>query len=410
MTQTTHSQVGASSCERWWNCPGSVRLAASLPPQPASAYAKDGTKAHALAEFALRKNVDAFKASEIYAGDDLGVGISMEMVEAVQVYLDVIDEDIFKYKMKKSDLEIEKQFQLTHIHPDARGTNDANLGVFLDRLIVYDFKYGKGVAVDAEENKQGMYYALGALQGGDYDTVEIVIVQPRALHRNGPIRRWSISKSDLLDFGSQLKIQIAKALSPDAPLVCGDHCQKYFCPALAVCPAVKGKVSELAVGVFEPVVRELPKPESLNPTTLKKVLDSVPLIDAWIKAVEDYALNVANKGGVVEGYKLVQKRAIRQWKSEEDVMAKFPQAKIVKVECLSPAKLETVLKEISGNTKKAVSAIVDQYTYKPDTGTVLVPESDPREAVRPKLESVFGNETIDRVALNAAFPNDDLFS
>lgn len=402
MTETTHSQVGASSCERWWNCPGSVRLAASLPPQPVSAYAKDGTKAHALAEYALRQNIDAFLASERYSldcsvKDDIGVGISMEMVEAVQVYLDVIDEDILKYKMKKADLEIEKQFQLIHIHPDARGTNDANLGVFLDRLIVYDFKYGKGVAVEAEENKQMMYYALGALSGGDYDVVECVIIQPRAIHRDGPIRRWALSKSDLLDFGQELKKRIVETQSASAALVCGDHCNKYFCPAIAVCPAVKSRVGEVAVGVFDEapigVVRTLPSPENLTPAALKKLLDTVPIIDTWIKAVEDYALNLANNGGRVEGYKLVKKRSIRQWKDEDVVLGKWPTyAGRVVTEVLSPTQLETVLKEKLEITKKAAGQLIEEFTYKPDTGTVLVQESDPREAVRPRLESVFSNE------------------
>lgn len=398
MTEKTHSQVGASSCERWWNCPGSVSLIATLPPQPVSAYAKDGTKAHALAEFALRKNVDAFKASTLYDADDgIGVGISMEMVDAVQLYLDVIDEDIFKYKMKKADLEIEKQFKLAHIHPDARGTNDANLGVFLDRLIVYDFKYGKGVAVEAEENKQGMYYALGALQNGDYDTIEIVIVQPRAIHRDGPVRRWGISRTALVDFGRELTEKIKSTEKLHAPLNCGDHCQKYFCPALAVCPAVKQRVGEVAVGVFEEApagsVRTLPSPDRLTPLALKRVLDTVPIIDAWIKAVEEFALNVANNGGTVEGYKLVQKRAIRQWKDPDQVLGKWPaEASKVVTEVLSPAQLETKLKEVKGITKKEAAALVEPFTYKPDTGTVLVQEGDPREAVRPKLEGVFNNE------------------
>lgn len=401
MTETTHSQVGASSCERWWNCPGSVRLVASVPPQPASIYAKDGTKAHALAEFALRKNVDAFKASEMYTKeveDTIGIGISMDMVEAVQVYLDVIDEDIFKYKMKKADLEIEKQFRLPHIHPDARGTNDANLGVFLDRLIVYDFKYGKGVAVDAEENKQMMYYALGALSGGDYDTIECVIVQPRAPHRDGPVRRWTIHKSDLLAFGEQLKAHIVDTARPQAPLVCGDHCQKYFCPALAICPAVKQRVGEVAIGVFDEAptggVRTLPTPESLTPAALKKLLDTVPIIDAYVKSVEEYALNLANNGGRVDGYKLVQKRAIRQWKDEEAVKSRFGELSIKRTETvISPAQMEAALK--LEHSAKEAKLMVDMYTYKPDTGTVLVPETDPREVVQPKLESVFTNQEQD---------------
>lgn len=389
--EKTHSQVGASSCERWWNCPGSVRFAASLPPQPPSAYAKDGTKAHALAEFALRKNVDAFKASDMYDVDDgIGVGISMEMTDAVQLYLDVIDEDIFQYKCKKSDLEIEKHFTLPSIHPDARGTNDANLGVFLQKLIVYDFKYGKGIAVEAEENKQMMYYALGAALEGDYEEIECVIVQPRAIHRDGPVRRWTISRADLLAFGRELKERIIATEVDNAPLFCGDHCQKYFCPALAICPAVRGRVQEVARGVFDEPVRTLPSLESLTASELSKLLATIPIIDAYVKAVEEYALGLANSGKTVAGYKLVAKRSIRQWKDVDAVKAKWPKMAVRTVEeVLSPNQLETVLAQVM--TKKEAKVITESFTWKPDTGNVLVPESDPREAVQAKIEGVFSD-------------------
>ena len=393
-TEPIHSAVGASSCERWWNCPGSVRLVATLPPQLSSAYAKDGSKAHALAEFALRKNIDAFLASERYDVEDgIGVGITNEMVEAVQVYLDVIDEDIARYNMKKADLEIEKGFSISHIHPDARGTNDANLGIFLKKLIVYDFKYGKGVAVEAEGNKQMMYYGLGANQEGDYDEIELVIVQPRAIHRDGPIRRWTLTKEELVAFGEELKGKILATKYSKAELVCGDHCQKYFCPAIAICPAVKGRVNEVAKGVFDDPARELPSPERLTPLELRKILDTAPIIDAYVKAVEEYALSLANNGQKVEGYKLVPKRSTRQWKDEAVVKQKWPKIAVETIEkVLSPAKVETTLAQVM--KKKEAVAIVEDFCFKPDTGNVLVPESDPREAVRPKLESTFNDESI----------------
>ena len=236
--------------------------------------------------------------------------------------MDVIREDLEKYPGSKLDVEI--QFTLPQIHADARGTCDATIGVFLTKLIVYDFKYGKGTIVDVEGNKQAMYYALGALEGGDYDTVEIVIVQPRALHRDGPVRRWQLSKASLLDFGRELKAKIGATADERAPLCCGDHCQKYFCPALAICPAVKGRVNEVAKGVFEDPVRELPAPERLAPGDLKRLLDTMPIIDAYCKAVESFALATLNNGGSVPGYKLVAKKSNRQWKDEEVIKKKWP--------------------------------------------------------------------------------------
>src|SRR5665213_134467 len=204
--ETTHSSVGASSCERWWNCPGSVRLISALPPQESSEYAKEGTKLHAIAAYALQHGNTAWAAAQ----DLIDVGqidsIDFDQCEHVQTCIDVVKEDLLKYP--GAILEIEKQFQLTSIHPDARGTNDANIGIFLKKLIVYDYKFGRGVSVEVEENKQMMYYGLGANQEGDYDEIELVVIQPRAIHRDGPVRRWTLSKSDLLDFGQRLAAKI----------------------------------------------------------------------------------------------------------------------------------------------------------------------------------------------------------
>ncbi len=389
--ETTHSSVGASSCERWWNCPGSVKLVSTLPPQEPSEYAKEGTKLHAVAAYALQNHMTAASAAEMMINsgrflDVMAGGIDFDQCDAVQVCIDTVREDLVKYR--GAQLEIEKQFQLTSIHPDARGTNDANIGVFLKKLIVYDYKFGRGVSVEVEENKQMMYYGLGANQEGDYDEIELVVIQPRAIHRDGPIRRWVLHKSELLAFGEQLKAHISATSSPTAPLVCGDHCQKYFCPALAVCPAVKQRVGEVAVGVFDEPVRTLPAPETLNSNALKKLLDTIPIIDAYTKSVEAYALSVLNNGGKVEGYKLVQKKSNRQWKDEEVVKKKWPKIAVQTVEkVLSPAQVEKSLAEVM--TKKEAVKIVEDFCFKPDAGVTLAVSEDPREEVRPKLESVF---------------------
>lgn len=402
--ETTHSSVGASSCERWWNCPGSVRLVATLPPQESSEYAKEGTKLHAVAAYALQNHLTAWGAAEFMVNSKrfqevMSGGIDFEQCEHVQFCIDTVKEDLVKYP--GSSLEIEKQFQLATVHPDARGTNDANIGVFLKKLIVYDYKFGRGISVEVEENKQMMYYGLGANQEGDYDEIELVVIQPRAIHRDGPVRRWTLSKTDLLDFGSELKRKIAATESSDAGLVCGDHCQKYFCPALAICPAVRQRVSEVAVGVFEEPVRTLPAPEQLTPAALRKLLETTPLIDAYTKAVEAFALATLNNGGTIPGYKLVQKKSNRQWKDEAVVEKKWPKI-AVKMEktIISPAQMENALAEIM--KKKEAKAIVEDFCYKPDTGTTMTTEDDPREAVQPRVGAVFSDVK--------AIENDSIFS
>ena len=392
MTNPTHSVIGASSAERFMNCPGSVREAALCPPQPESEYAKEGTCAHRLAELSLRMEPPAIISPFGMVGELLlDVKVTQEMAEAVQMYIDVIEEDLRQYKLNRKDLQVERKFHLTQIHKNAYGTSDAVLPVFLTKCIVYDLKYGSGVAVDAEDNKQGMYYALGAAAGGDYDEFEIVIVQPRAIHKSGPVRRWCVSKADLEVFAQELKAAIALTEKVDAPLNCGPWCKKTFCPALIKCPGARKEMQDAALVAFDAQPTVLPpKPEDLTPKQLRRLLDMMPIIDTWLKSVEAYALDLANKGGIVEGYKLVARRSNRKWTDEEKVKEAFGKTAVrVVEEVLSPSQLETELKKLT--TLKDAKAKVEPFTFKPDAGNTLVPNTDPREAVQPKLEQTFGD-------------------
>ena len=384
-----HSKIGASTCERWWNCPGSVALVASVPQQPQSPFAQEGTNAHALAEHCLRTNSDAIEwIGCVIPNHEFEV--TQEMADAVQVYLDTIRNDMAQYDVHPSDLKIEHKFHLAHIDKDAFGTNDANLPVFLTRLIVYDYKHGQGVAVDAEENKQGLYYALGAVQGEEFDEVEIVIVQPRAIHRDGPVRRWVITREDLQKFENELRVKVAAAKQKDAKVVAGNWCKKTFCPAMAVCPAVRKEVELCAMVVFDEDKEELPlmPPDKMSPLTLRRLLNAMPLIDEWLKSVWSYAETKANNGEDILGYKLVRGReGHRKWKDEVAVA----NAVITKIDpafdpyekvLMSPAKLEKALGKKKANE-------LAPFITRSEGRVMLVPEDDPREEVKPNLLSVF---------------------
>lgn len=389
-----HSKISASSCERWWNCPGSVREVAKCPEQIQSEYAHEGTVAHHICEMSLKENQDPFR----YLGLNVqNVIVSPEMIEAVQMYLDVIDADLEQYGLTRKDLQVERKFHLTQIHPDAYGTNDANLPVFLTKVIVYDFKYGSGVAVDAEDNKQGLYYALGAAKEGDYTDIEIVIVQPRAIHREGPVRRWTVTIDDLVAFAKKLRAKVAETQAPDAALNCGPWCKKTFCPALIQCPEARRDMQEASLVVFDgPVAtNQPPKPETLTAAQLSRLLEMMPIIDTYLKSVESYALELANRGQEVPGFKLVARRSNRKWVNEEDVKAKFGVlATRTVVETLSPSQLEDVIKKEQKVTGKKAKEIVEPLTFKPDAGNTLVPISDPRDAAKPKLEQTFATEEL----------------
>lgn len=385
-----HSKIGASSCERWWNCPGSVAKVASLPPQPDSLYALEGTAAHALAEYCLETNDDAINCIGLAIPKIEGFSVTEEMAEAVQVYLDVIRADMAKYNVHPADLKIEHRFHLSHIDESAFGTNDANIQIFGKKIIVYDYKHGKGVAVDAEDNKQGLYYATGAAYGEDFEEVEIVIVQPRAIHRDGPVRRWRVSKDDLLRFSDELKGRIKLTKHGNASLHCGEWCKKTFCPAMATCPAVQSQVEKAAMVAFSEPKVTLKAPEELNPMQLRRVLENIDLIEEYLKAVYAYAETKANNGEHIDGFKLVRGReGNRKWSDEGRVamtLKKFGDA-IYDVKLKTPPALEKAV-------GKVAIQLVGEFITRTEGKTILVPTDDPREAVSPQITNVFKEELI----------------
>src|SRR6202142_846621 len=82
-----HSPLGASSAERWMNCPGSTALVASLGPtddQDDPEYRQRGILAHELASRCLTENTDCY---EELAGFPL---LGPDDAVAVQTYLNYL--------------------------------------------------------------------------------------------------------------------------------------------------------------------------------------------------------------------------------------------------------------------------------------------------------------------------------
>lgn len=370
-----HSHYGASSANRWLNCPGSISLIKDLPTPGSNPYALEGTRAHSLAEYCLKNNLDAVDLEEFE-----GEALIDNMSEAVQVYLDYIREKSSRQSVK---VLIETEFKLDHIHKGMFGTNDACVfDSLLDTLEVVDYKHGAGVIVSPEENEQLMYYGLGAAIKYDLPSgarVVLTIVQPRAM--GDSIKSWETTAGFLYDFGEELRAGVERTKAKNPKLKEGDWCK--FCPALAICPKVNETALALAQAQFTEGEVEIMSPEDAVEKKLidiSKVLQYAPLITSWFKAVESLAFQMANTGIKIEGYKLVKKRANRVWKYEPEELERilltanagkkdtnwFTDPKLK-----PPAQLEKLFgKDFIGNLCES-----------PDNGNTLAPISDRRQEV-----------------------------
>ncbi|TXG77610.1 DUF2800 domain-containing protein [Candidatus Dojkabacteria bacterium] len=360
----THSRIGASSMHRWSRCPGSVALIPSQDSLPStSIYAEEGTRAHEFAaEYLLKGNWNPNTPNEMKAH--------------IEVYADSVWEAVNE---SPASVYIEQKFDLSKLHEGLYGTADAVLYHHeLKLLRVFDFKYGAGLPVEVidEEgpNEQLMYYGLGALlsTGMPADEVELIIVQPRCPHPDGPVRRHRFPAINLIDFSSDLVEAAIRTTYKDAPLIPGDHCK--FCPASGICPKLHEKAVEVAKEEFSPAL-------SYDPKKLAETLNWLPALEGYIKSVREFAYREAQHGRTPPGWKVVAKRAIRKWNDsvkawkvlKEDF--DLPEDEILESKMKSPAQVEKLIpKHLKNEFKELVTAV--------SSGVTLVPESDRRPAVQ----------------------------
>lgn len=385
-----HHPLSASTCERWWECPGSVGLIPLMPEGKGSFYASEGTVAHALASDYLLgvKPRPQDRIGEIVKVGDFEFEVTQEMIDAVNVYLRFVLGLKKQHGLLKDQLMIEKRIKIPiayQTHSDLFGTADCILVVPFHRIIVVDYKHGAGVKVYVARNKQLMYYALGAFLAipeelrCDIPIIEMAIVQPRAPGGDN-VERIEIPTQELLEFYEGLKDAVARVV-PGADLSAGDHCK--WCPAKPICPAMKDLVVDQAgidfADVQLPAVRQsqLPQPGAMDPETVARILNHEDMIVDWLKSVRQYAYGLAYRGLEIPGYTLAARRSNRRWIDKEEAKRVlkpiFGDAIFTEPDILGPAPIEKMVKAAK-KTKGKLPANLDLNSMieKPDAGMVLV--------------------------------------
>lgn len=363
-----HSPKGASSAERWMNCPGSSILLneLKLPQSDEQDYRRDGVAAHEAAAHCLQQNLDTW---EIVGQEFHGVKIDKVIADAVQMYLDAVRADITPSATLYVEVRIGADPE-TRPHPNFYGTADAVV-YDTDITTVTDYKHGEGIVVEADNNPQLLYYAYGVLKTRTHvrsdRVVRLRIVQPRAWHEDGPIRECEPTAGEILQWGDTVLLPAMERAEIDNDFDAGKWCR--FCPAKLFCP--------LLTGIFGAAAKA-------NPNTIpgfgnKRIgleYQQREAVKFYMHALEDEVYRRNMLGNTVPGTKLVLKKANRIFKDGADALfrARFGAAAVSPAELKSPAQMAA----IGPDAKK----LVEQWAYMPQTGLTVAPESDKKPAVK----------------------------
>ena len=360
-----HSVLSPSSSPRWYNCQRSARLCEQVPDE-GSVYTAEGTEAHALCEYLLKKElglgtglVDPRPSMQYYTPD---------MEEAASGYVQYILEKVEAFRASGISpvVYVEQLLDLRSYVPQSAGTADCVV-LAGDTAMIIDFKYGF-LPVSAS-SLQLRLYALGVCEMFsalyDFTRVRMAIYQPRL----SSVDDAEMTVENLYSWArSELAPRAKLAFDGAGEFACGDWCR--FCKVRRNCRALAKYQLELAQYEFK-------EPELLTDSEIASILSRVDDLITWAGGVKEYALSEALRGHEYPGFKVVPGRAYRRFSDDTEVAARVCgigmdpwEKKLLGV---------TALEKMLG--KKQFGSLLSDLVIRPEGKPTLVPDSDKREAM-----------------------------
>ena len=282
------------------------------------------------------------------------------MLECAEDYGQFIAETVNTMRADCPDAVVEleaKSLDFSEWVPEGFGTGDC-IVVADDLLEIIDFKYGKGVRVEAYNNPQMRLYALGAIKryGILYDIkrVRMTIIQPR-INREPSTEEMALD--ELLDWAENyVKPRAALAFAGEGEFnPTEDACK--FCRAKEQCKARADK----NLALFD----EAPDVLLITPDEAGAILEKAADIKAWLKDLDALVTKTLFEGASVEGWKLVEGRSNRKLGNEEKVVEAMVEAGIDDAELYTRSLITLTAMEKAYGKKKLTEILGDLITKPP---------------------------------------------
>jgi DNA polymerase len=223
-TRAKHAPLPPSGAERWTNCPGSLVAEKLIGPQPDSPFATEGTEAHKIFAECLERGTEPGELGDPYRRMAIGHALALA-----------------RQAIAGRRFKVETRLEAVPGLSKVWGTADVLVFDAHGRITaIIDFKFGIGVAVEADSIQVQIYGLLAAQQYGcPPDGIDLHIIQPRCAHPLGPhrVHRLSTAAMDALLAGLQEAVEATE--DPAAPRVAGEWCR--FCTVRKTCPEAQSR-------------------------------------------------------------------------------------------------------------------------------------------------------------------------
>ena len=304
---SSHTVASPSALHRLMRCPGSAVLCKSVP-EKSSKYAEEGTLFHSVMEYILKSKLGEQVTNkwirmyiETYSTIALEKEAIDEMVDCVQ---DAVEWFILNF-VNANQIIAETILPMYYSDRDY-GTADV-IVLFDDRLVIVDWKYGKGVDVSPNNNPQLISYAVSALKYlssqhidiRNFKEIETIIYQPR-IYTEIKVKSYTYSMQELVQQSKIIKEAVDKVYalyskSANSKIVkenlsaSEEACK--FCPAKMICKAYAKQGTELLGDLISEKERLQKHPDDVNWVEIgKKFEEELPKLQQFFNDVLEYFL------------------------------------------------------------------------------------------------------------------------
>lgn len=328
--EPAHAKLSPSSASGWTNCPDFPNVQAQYINEDNEAAA-EGTAAHAISDFCLTHDLDAYDMIDTVTNITGTVRKTIRQSDGRLIKTNETERKTWRFTWSEEDADYlqpgldwvreqpgtfygEARVDLSEwLGPDQFGTMDRVI-LSDDQMCVSDLKYGRGIPVQAVGSKQLRLYALGAwrkyashITDPDFPVL-IHIDQPRNSAGGG---LWRITLGDLWQFGEEARAAAERTRQPNPPRIAG-AAQCLFCAGKDDCNEHhRFNLSFLGLDDFsdlDDLDLELPDPDTFTPARRRVIMEHKTMITKWLDGVHASLFRAATCGGDTAGLKLVDGR------------------------------------------------------------------------------------------------------